>query len=99
MNRSERFAKKTLIYAIGTFGSKILSFLLLPLYTYLIPTAEYGKYDIILTIIALLLPVITLQIPEGIITAMIHKECKSEKIIKTSWIVVLLNCAVFSVFA
>ena len=35
---------------IGNFSSKILVFLLVPLYTSVLTTSEYGSYDMMLTI-------------------------------------------------
>ena len=35
MNRYQKLASNTVILAIGTFGSKLLVFLLMPLYTYM----------------------------------------------------------------
>ena len=37
-NKSQSLAKGMLIYAIGNFGTKILSFLIVPLYTFYIST-------------------------------------------------------------
>ena len=61
-NKSKELVKGTLIYAIGSFGSKILSLLIVPLYTFFIVPEELGNYDLILTTVNLLIPIITLQI-------------------------------------
>lgn len=37
--------KNTIIFAISSFGTKVLSFLLVPLYTAVLTTAEYGIAD------------------------------------------------------
>ena len=47
MNRYQKLASNTVILAIGTFGSKLLVFLLMPLYTAWLTTAEYGAAEII----------------------------------------------------
>lgn len=52
---------------IGSFSSKILVFLLVPLYTAVLSTAEYGSYDLIYTTVQLLAPVLTLNIVDGIL--------------------------------
>ena len=82
MNRGKRFVKKTAIYTIGNFGSKILTFLMIPYYTFNIPTDEYGVYDVMIVTITLLMPVITLQTQEAIISGMIDKERDNSQIIK-----------------
>jgi O-antigen/teichoic acid export membrane protein len=64
--KSKTLLSNTLIYGIGNFGSKILSFGLLPLYSYFLTREEFGYYDIIVTTVTLLVPLITLQLSEAI---------------------------------
>lgn len=54
------------IYAIGNLGSKMITFFMVPLYTYYIPdTSEFGYYDMCLTVILFLIPLVTLQLRDG----------------------------------
>lgn len=64
----------TAIFAIGTFGSKILTYLIVPLYTYILSTEDYGTIDLFTTTISLMLPFTTFVIYEGIIRFLISKE-------------------------
>lgn len=50
------------VFAIGNLGSKLVSILLVPLYTYYLTTVEYGRIDLITTTTSLLLPIISLSI-------------------------------------
>lgn len=68
----------TIIYAIGTFGTKILSFLIVPLYTYYIAPSEMGDYDLLNTTISLLTPLVTLQISDGAYVWMMRNKDKTE---------------------
>jgi len=95
MNRGKRFAKKTFIYAIGNFGSKVLTFLLVPYYTHKIPKNEYGIYDVMLVTISLLMPLVTLQTQEAIIAGMIDEETDNDKLIKSTLLIVLINSGLF----
>ena len=97
MNRGKRFVKKTAIYTIGNFGSKILTFLMIPYYTFNIPTDEYGVYDVMIVTITLLMPVITLQTQEAIISGMIDKERDNSQIIKCTLSITLVNAVLFIV--
>jgi O-antigen/teichoic acid export membrane protein len=94
MSRGKKFAKKTIIYSIGNFGSKVLTFLLVPYYTHYIATAEYGIYDILHTTISLLMPLVTLQTQEAIIAGMIDEEKDKSQIIKVTSLIVIGNCLV-----
>ncbi len=71
----------TLIYAIGNFGTKALSFIIVPLYTYYISTSDMGDYDILIPTINLLTPLITLQISDGAYAWMIRYVDKTKQYI------------------
>ena len=54
------------IYAIGNIGSKVITFMMVPLYTYFVhDTSDFGYYDVCLTVCLLLLPFFTLQLRDG----------------------------------
>ncbi len=64
--RNSKFLKDMGIYAIGNLGSKAITFLMVPLYTYFVERpADFGYYDICLTAIFLLIPFVTLQLRDG----------------------------------
>jgi O-antigen/teichoic acid export membrane protein len=98
-NREMLLIKNTIIYALGNFGSKLLSFFLLPLYTYYLSTNDYGYFDIISTTITLCVPLISLQISDGIYRFLL--DCKDgnekTKIITNSVIILLVNVVTFSI--
>lgn len=67
MDKYKSLAKNTGIFAIGTFSSKILSFIMVFFYSRALTTEQYGVLDIILNSAALLLPVVMLGITNSII--------------------------------
>lgn len=65
-SRSSKLVKDLGIYAIGNLGSKVITFLMVPLYTHYVEnTADFGYYDICLTVVFLLIPFVTLQLRDG----------------------------------
>lgn len=66
MNRSSKFLRNSGIFALGSLGSKIISFVMVPLYTYTLSKAEYGTVDIILTTVNLLIPLVTLNLFDAV---------------------------------
>lgn len=62
MNREKALVKNTIILSIGTFLPKLVAMVTLPLLTEYLSTTEYGSYDLITTLVSLLLPAVTLQI-------------------------------------
>ncbi|MBR5673241.1 MAG: oligosaccharide flippase family protein [Muribaculaceae bacterium] len=65
-SRGTKFIKDVGVYAIGNIGSKLITFLMVPLYTYFVhDTSDFGYYDLCLTVCFLLLPFVTLQLRDG----------------------------------
>ena len=62
MNREKAFATNTIILGLGTFVPRLFDFITLPILTGYLSIDEYGTYDLLLTIVGLLLPIVTLQI-------------------------------------
>ncbi|MBQ2563693.1 MAG: lipopolysaccharide biosynthesis protein, partial [Muribaculaceae bacterium] len=65
-SRGKKFFKDLGIYSIGVLGSKLLTFLMIPLYTYFVEKpSDYGYFDLCLEFCLLLVPVVTLQLRDG----------------------------------
>ena len=62
MKREEKLVKNTIILALGTFFPKLAIFIALPVLTGCLTQADYGTYELVLTLVALILPAATLQI-------------------------------------
>lgn len=80
MNKYKKLASDTIVFAIGNFGSKILSFLFVSLYTLYLTTSEYGDADLITTTVSLLMPVLTVAIAEGVLRFLCDKNAPVSKI-------------------
>lgn len=73
MNNSyKELRRNTLTIAIANLGSKIIAFLLAPLYSYYMTTSQYGTMDLINSSIGLILPFVWIYIPILIICVVIH---------------------------
>ncbi len=79
MNRKKELVKNTIIISIGKFSTKLVSFLLLPLYTSILSTAEFGEYDLLNIISIFLIPIITLQMDEGMFRFLIDAKTSDDK--------------------
>lgn len=77
MSRQKELAKNTAILAIGKICTQCISFFLLPLYTAVLDTSEYGLYDLYVTYIALLLPIVNWQFDQGIFRYML--DCRGNQ--------------------
>lgn len=99
MNREKNLVKNIIIYAIGNFGSKMISFLLLPFYTYYLSAADYGYFDLITTTVMLLTPIITFQIYDGVYRYLLDVKDSDEcsKYISNAFFITIRNMLFFSI--
>lgn len=79
-NRGKELLQNTIIIAIGNLSTQIISFFLLPLYTSILSTKDYGIYDLLITVSTFILPIITLLMEEALFRFLI--DCKDENEIK-----------------
>lgn len=80
MNRSKYLLKNMGILTISNFSSKILVFLLVPLYTTVLSTAEYGAYDLAVSTATLFYPILTLNIVDAVMRFLMDKDYDKKSI-------------------
>ena len=66
MNRYKKLASNTIALSLGTMASKVLVYLLLPLYTACLDKSQYSQADIITQTANLLLPLLAVGMVDGI---------------------------------
>ena len=98
MNEKKRLIKNTGMIAIGNISTKLVSFFLLPLYTALLSTSEYGTFDYILSIATFCVPFVSVLMDESIFRFLIDckKQEEKEKVISTALVIVLIGMACFT---
>lgn len=90
-NRTSILIKDTGLFAISSFGSKILIFLLTPLYTSILTTEEYGIADLITTTINFIYPILTLAIADATLRFALDNEQDKRKVLDNSLLITLLS--------
>ena len=81
MNRYKYLLKNIGLLTLSSFATKLLSFFLVPLYTNILTTTEYGTYDLFNTTIGVLLPILTLNIQEAVMRFSIDEKNSSKSIV------------------
>lgn len=94
MNPYKKLMNNSIIFAIGNLGSKVISLLLVPLYTYHLTTAEFGTVDIIVTTTRLLMPIISLSIFDAVLRFIMDKTYDNSDVITLSVKATILGSAV-----
>ena len=83
MGKYKYLANNIALFSISNFVSKILVFLLVPFYTNVLTTAEYGIADIFQVTLLLLVPALTINMGEGALRFGIEKKNKRGSILYT----------------
>lgn len=79
MNRSGRLVKNTAILAVGTMFSSVFPFFLVPIFSAWLSSEDYGTYDVYLTYITLLIPIVTLACGEAAFRFLLEKEIDEDR--------------------
>ena len=82
--KNKSLLKNIGIFTIGSFGTNIVSFLMIPLYTAMLNTAEYGTVDLISSTAALLTPILLLSIQDATLRFGMDPTYKKEDVLSTS---------------
>ena len=79
-SRGRYLAKNTAIFAIGNAASRLINFFLVPLYTNILTTSEYGVVDLINTVCTVLAPILIMNISEAVMRFALDKDADCKKI-------------------
>ncbi len=81
MEKYKYLLKNVLLFGISNFVPKILVFLMVPLYTNVLTTAEYGTVDLLQTTLSLTIPIVTINITEGVLRYSVSKYHDSKSVL------------------
>ncbi|WMJ78085.1 MULTISPECIES: lipopolysaccharide biosynthesis protein [unclassified Sedimentibacter] len=99
--RSSRLLKNIAFYFMGTFSTKLIQFLFIPLYTAYIVTSDFGYFNLTISIISLVMPLLYQSIWEGILRFTIENENNKKRVLSTTNIyclgITILYSAIFAV--
>lgn len=101
MDKKRELAKNTVILTVGKICTQFVSFMLLPLYTALLSTEEYGVIDLFNTYILLLVPIFNWQFENGLFRFMLdcrNHFSKTKKLFSTVFVANLIQIIAYLVF-
>lgn len=94
--KSKYLMKNMGILTISNFSSKILVFLLVPLYTSVLSAAEYGSYDLAVSIATLLYPMLTLNIVDAVMRFSMDQACEKKRVASIGLKFVSISIVIFA---
>lgn len=86
--------KDTIVFALGSLGSKVILFFLVPLYTNYLTTEEFGIADLVSTFSQLIIPITSLVIGSAVIRFGMKKTEKPEDVVVSAFIVLVISTIV-----
>ena len=90
MGRFKRLISNTAILGAGTFISKVLVFLLMPLYTSYLSSSEFGVADILMQTANLIIPIAVIGVTDGLFRFTIDAKPEERKQVFSVSIIALL---------
>lgn len=74
----------SLVFTIANLGSKVISFIMVPLYTYVLRKEEYGTVDLMTTFNSLLIPILFLCASDAVLRYCMDKRYNSREVLSNS---------------
>lgn len=90
-NKHKYLAKNVGLFSISSFVPRILSFVLIPIYTNCLSTAEYGVSDLLTTTVSLLLPFFTLDIQDAVMRFALDKKYEKSDVFTVALRIILIG--------
>ena len=79
MSRLRSLAKNTGILMAAKAATQVINFLLLPIYTSVLSTTEYGEVDLYVTASMILVPFLTLQLEQAAFRYLVGDESPADR--------------------
>lgn len=98
MSREKSLVKNTIIITIGKICTQMITFFLLPVYTSILSTEEYGIVDLLNTLVSLCIPIVTFQIEQALFRHLIDSrknESEIKNIISTTIITTIVQSILY----
>ncbi|MCB8565224.1 lipopolysaccharide biosynthesis protein [Fusobacterium ulcerans] len=86
MNKEKKLIKNSIIFAIGNISTNIITFLMLPYYTFKLNKTQYGEIELINSIIPLIIILISCNLAAGVFRFSLDKNYKIEQVFSVSLI-------------
>lgn len=90
-NRYGKLAKNSIVFTIGNMGSKLISLILIPLYTYCLSTDQFGTVDLVTTTLSLLLPIVTMSVYDAVLRFVMDENYDKKTVLNNGLMLTLLG--------
>ncbi len=94
--KTKKLFGNTIIFFIGSIGSKLIQFFLIPLYTYTLTTEQYGVTDYVFMAINFLMPFFSIQLSDSVLRFGLDKSKNQEDVINATFKLLMIG-TIFSI--
>lgn len=94
MNQYKYLFKNMGLLTLSSFATKLLSFFLVPLYTNILTTTEYGTYDLMNTTVGVLIPILTLNVQDAVARFAMDKKQNRKAIVSVAMKILMASNAI-----
>ena len=81
MGKWKKLGTNVILMSIGSIGSKLITFLMVPFYTAVLSTGDYGIADLIFTTVNLLAPIFTMTVSEAVLRFALDKNTENKQVL------------------
>lgn len=96
-SRNEKLVKNVILFAVGNIGSKLLQVILVPLYTRVMTSAQFGTVDIMQAVVSLIIPIFSFSVYEAVFRYAMEKDYDKKAIYSTGIIMSLVGTAILCI--
>lgn len=89
-HRYKKLLNNSVIFTIGNFGSKLMQFVMIPIYSYTLNTSQFGKVDFITTLVSLLASLACLDIQDAVFRFSLDKFENKHRVFSTGIIFTII---------
>ena len=95
MDKYKKLASNTIVFAIGTFSSKLLTLILTFFYTRVMATGDFGGATLIQNAVNILVPIVTLAVNSAALRFALDKQSDKKCVFSTGIATTLIGFAIF----
>ena len=93
-NPYKKLGANMFLFAISSFGTKLIGFLLIPMYTNWLTTEEYGIADMLNTAVQLVVPIFSVDIADAVIRFLLEKKQERISVLYIALRVILIGSVI-----
>ncbi|WP_423188925.1 lipopolysaccharide biosynthesis protein [Alkalibacterium sp. f15] len=98
MNSYKKLLGNSFVFAIGRLGSKLISFFLVPVYTYYLSTAEFGTVDLVITTVSMLLPIVSASIFDAVLRFIMDDKNETDSVMMNALYIAIIGFLIALLF-